>query len=156
MFALADDSINAIIQPMADTVVVDSNVFVAGLKSCDGASRQVLRLCLQREVSPIMGHKLFLEFSDVLQRPGLFDSSPSTPAEREALFHGFLAVCQWVNIFFLWRPNLPDEGDNHVLELAVAGGAAWVITHNVSDFAGELRFPGLQILTPGKYLRMKK
>lgn len=141
---------------MADTVVVDTNVFVAGLKSSDGASRQVLRLCLQGEVSPIMGDNLFLEFSDVLKRPGLFDSSPATPADRDALFHGFLSVCQWVNIFFLWRPNLPDEGDNHVLELAVAGGAAWVITHNVSDFTGELRFPGLEILTPGQYLRIKK
>jgi putative PIN family toxin of toxin-antitoxin system len=141
---------------MADIVVMDTNMFVAALKSSGGASRQVLRLCLQQDLSPLMGDKLFLEFSDVLERPELFDSSPATPADREALFHGFLSVCRWVNIYFLWRPNLPDEGDNHLLELAVAGGAECVITHNVSDFTGELRFPGLQILTPGQYLRMKR
>ena len=92
----------------------------------------------------------------MLQRPGLLDDSPVTAEEREALFYGFLSVCRWVNIFFLWRPNLPDEGDNHVIELAVAGGASMVITHNVSDFSGELRFPGVQILTPGQFLRLTR
>lgn len=30
--------------------------------------------------------------------------------------------------YYRWRPNLPDEGDNHVLELAVAAGDAPSIT----------------------------
>lgn len=141
---------------MTDVVVVDTNVFVAALKSADGGARQVLRLCLRGEVSPIIGHKLFLEFSDILGRPGMFESSPSTPADREVLFHAFLSVCRWVNIFFLWRPNLGDEGDNHVLELAVAGGASVVITHNTADFEGELRFPDVRILTPGQFLQLKR
>ena len=141
---------------MVDLVVVDTSVFVAALKSPDGAARQVLRLCLEEDLRPIMGNKLFMEFEALLRRPSMFDSSLPTMEDREALFHGFLAVCKWVNIFFLWRPNLPDEGDNHVLELAVAGGAAAIITHNVSDFAGELRFPGVQILTPGKFLEIHR
>lgn len=156
LLAFTDDSIHAIIFKMADIVVVDTSVFVAALKSPDGAARQVLRLCLNRDLTPIMGQKLFLEFLDVLGRPGLFDSSPANPAARQALFHGFLSVSRWVSVFFLWRPNLPDEGDNHVLELAVAGSAVAVITHNVSDFAGDLKFPGLQILTPGQFLRSKR
>jgi len=141
---------------MADIVVIDTSVFVAALKSPDGAARQVLRLCLNRDLTPIMGQKLFLEFLDVLGRPRLFDSSPANPADRQALFHGFLSVSRWVSVFFLWRPNLPDEGENHVLELAVARSAVAVITHNVSDFAGDLKFPGLQILTPGQFLRSKR
>ena len=136
--------------------MVDTSVFVAALKSRDGAAREVLRLCLNGNLTPLMGHKLFLEFLDVFGRPGLFDSSPANPADRQALLNGFLSVSRWISIFFLWRPNLPDEGDNHVLELAVAGSAAAVITHNVSDFAGELQFPGLQILTPGQFLRLRK
>lgn len=141
---------------MAETVVVDTSVFVAALKSADGASRQVLRLCLQGKLMPIMGHKLFLEFLDVFERPALFESSPATRSEREVLLNGFLSVCRWVDIFFLWRPNLPDEGDNHVLELAMAGGAEMLITHNVSDFAGELKFPGVRILTPAQFMRLKR
>lgn len=35
-----------------------------------------------------------------------------------------------------------DEGDNHVAELAVAGGASMIVTNNRADFAGsDLRFP---------------
>jgi len=29
---------------------------------------------------------------------------------------------RWVSVYFGWRPNLPDEGDNHLFELALA---AW-------------------------------
>jgi len=48
-----------------------------------------------------------------------------------------------------WRPNLPDEGDNHIVELAVAGGAAMIVTNNVRDFRGaELRFPRVRIVAP--------
>ena len=52
-----------------------------------------------------------------------------------------------------WRPNLPDEGDNHLIELAVAGAALAVITHNVRDLrGGELLWDNLLILTPAECL----
>jgi putative PIN family toxin of toxin-antitoxin system len=142
---------------VAEIVVVDTSVFVAALKSKGSSgAREILRRCLRRELEPVMGLKLFMEYLDVLERPGLLDSSPATPAERQELFHGFLSVCRWVNIFFLWRPNLPDEADNHVLELAIAGGAEALITHNAADFKGELKFPSLRVVTPAQFLQMKR
>ncbi len=46
--------------------------------------------------------------------------------------------------------NLPDEADNHVVELAVAGNTEAIVTHNTRDFRqNELRFPGLTVVTPG-------
>jgi len=101
-----------------------------------------------------MGEKLFLEYESVLARPQLFKGCPIPHAEREEIFAGFATVCRWVSIHYLWRPNLPDEGDNHVLELAVAGGAEIIVTQNVRDFRrGELQFPEVQILTPSEFLR---
>lgn len=101
-----------------------------------------------------MGERLFLEYESVLARPDLFEGCPITADEREAVFAGFFAVCRWVPVHYLWRPNLPDEGDNHVLELAVAGGAEAIVTQNVRDFRrGELQFPEVQILTPSEFLR---
>ncbi|MFN7664382.1 MAG: PIN domain-containing protein, partial [Inhella sp.] len=45
--------------------------------------------------------------------------------------------------------NLPDEADNHLIELAVAGQASVIVSRNLRDLTrGELRFPGLQVLVP--------
>ncbi len=30
------------------------------------------------------------------------------------LFAAFLNVCDWVQIYFYWRPDLPHEADNHI------------------------------------------
>ena len=52
-----------------------------------------------------------------------------------------------------WRPNLKDETDNHLIELAVAGGADFLITKNIKDFEdAELCFPNLKILKPEQFL----
>lgn len=65
-----------------------------------------------------------------------------------------LACCQWCKIYFGWRPNLQDEGDNHLIELVVAGGANYIITTNVRDFKnGELLFDGLNIVTPQQFIK---
>ncbi len=141
---------------MSVCIVVDTSVFVAALRSADGSSREILRQCLREELLPIIGQKLFLEYLDVLDRPDVFSDCPINPGERKELLHALLSVCRWVEVFFLWRPNFPDEGDNHVMELAVAGGAAAVITYNVSDFRGELHFPKIQILRPAQFLRSKR
>jgi len=33
-----------------------------------------------------------------------------------------------------WRPNIKDEGDNFLIELAVAGNADYLMTNNIGDF----------------------
>ena len=50
--------------------------------------------------------------------------------------------------------RLASEGDNHLIELTVAGAAAVVVTHNVRDLrGGQLRFPQLGIETPAEFLK---
>ena len=42
---------------------------------------------------------------------------------------------------------------NHILELAVAGNAESIVTHNIKDFkSGQLLFSGINILTPHQLL----
>lgn len=134
-------------------IVVDTNVLVAALSSSDGASRAVIRQCLLAKYDPLMGQALFTEDEAAMSRPGMFVRSPISDEERKVLWAAFASRCQWVRVYYLWRPNLPDEADNHVVELAVAGRAEVIVTYNTRDFERtELHFPGLRVVTPGKLI----
>jgi predicted nucleic acid-binding protein len=100
-----------------------------------------------------MGTTLLAELEDVLSRPNLFVRSPLSAAEREEPLDILVARCQWVRIFYGWRPNLSDEGDNHLVELAVAGNPQAIVTRNIRDLARpDLLFPGLNAVTPDQFL----
>jgi len=132
-----------------DRVVIDTNVLAGTLIGRGGYNRRAIRACLEGRLKPLIGQALFLEYEDVLSRQHLYRSSPLSRTERQELFAAFLSVCEWVQIYFSWRPNLRDEGDNHLVELAVGGGAAMIVTNNIRDLrAAELRFPGLRAVTP--------
>lgn len=139
---------------MPPRIVVDTNVFIAAILNPAGSNREVIRACLLGKASPLMGAALFHEYEDLLSRDTLMSGSPIGPSDRRTLFAAFLSVAEWVKIYFLWRPNLPDEADNHLIELAQAGSAEAIITNNIKDLTrGELRFPGLRVQTPKQFLR---
>lgn len=89
---------------------------------------------------------------------GLHASDPKgvqKAAERGEVLDGLLRCCRWVEVFYAWRPNLPDEAGNHLIELAVAAQADVIVSRNLRDLSrGELQFPGLQILTPESCLEV--
>ncbi|MDD1630111.1 MAG: PIN domain-containing protein, partial [Methylococcaceae bacterium] len=94
------------------------------------------------------------EYEDVLARTELFPQSRLNHEERSELLDIFLSVCEWTRIYYGWRPNLPDEGDNHLVELAVAGNAKYIVTRNLRDVSRmELNFPNLAVLTPEAFLK---
>lgn len=135
-------------------VVVDTNVLTGAMLSAGGANRRVLRACLERRLQPVVGQALLNEYEDVLARKELFHSCALSLGEREDLLNALLSVSDWVKIYFSWRPNLPDEGDNHLIELAVAGAADRIVTHNFRHLSkSELRFPGIRVVSPAALLK---
>jgi putative PIN family toxin of toxin-antitoxin system len=135
-------------------IVVDTNVIVAALTSPAGSNREVLRCCLAGVVEPLVGTTLFHEYESIVSRKSVQARCPLQPVEREEFLNAFLGRCVWVRISFRWRPNLADESDNHLMELAVAGGAKAIITNNVRDLkSGELIFPDIEIMTPSSFLK---
>jgi putative PIN family toxin of toxin-antitoxin system len=136
---------------MMRSVVIDTNVFVAGLCSADGASRVVLRAALTGQIEPLFGNALWLEYQDVMGRP--IWGTVTTAEERLQVLAALAQRGRWVRVYYGWRPNLPDEGDNHLIELAIAGGAEAVVTHSLRDIGrGELRLGQLRLLTPAQFL----
>lgn len=137
------------------TIVIDTNILVAALQKDGNSARRILRLCLSGECQALIGAALFAEYEDVLSREALFEKSVLNKQEREQVFNGFLSVCKWCEVFYAWRPNLPDEADNHLIELAIAGQAQFIVTRNLRDLTqGELKFPNLQILIPEIFLEV--
>lgn len=135
-------------------MVQDTNVFVSALRRGSGASRRVLLACLRRAHDPLMGMSLWNEYQDLLGRPEVWQDSQTTPQQRQVILEAFAAVAIWVQIWFAWRPNLPDEGDNHLIELALNGNAGALVTFNTRDFQSPEMLPrGLDIITPGAFVR---
>ncbi|MGK7932235.1 MAG: putative toxin-antitoxin system toxin component, PIN family [Microcystaceae cyanobacterium] len=139
---------------MIPKIVIDTSVFISALISPNGANRELLRRCLKDEYLPLMSNALFCEYESLIQREEIKVKCPLSEAEVERLLAALMKVSQWVMIYYLWRPNLPDEADNHLIELAIAGNASFLVTYNLKDFKrAELLFPNLSILKPEIMLR---
>lgn len=114
----------------------------------------MIAACLRGEALPLMGAALLAEYEDVLGRQALFAQCRLSGSERAELLDIFMARCEWTRVYFGWRPNLPDEADNHLIELAVAGRARHVVTRNLRDLRrAELLFPGLECVSPETFLQ---
>ncbi|PPQ39774.1 PIN domain-containing protein [Rhodopila globiformis] len=97
---------------MAIPAVIDTSVFVSALRSGGGASRQIVRRSLAGVYRPLFFNALWLEYEALLGRPVW---TPETaPTERRAMLTALAAAGEWITIWFAWRSNLPDEGDNHL------------------------------------------
>ena len=84
----------------------------------------------------------------------LFRPELGIPVSAEtiaALLDYHCTVGRQHEIFFLWRPHLPDPRDDLVLELAVKAGCRFIVTYNQRDFAGCESF-GVEALTPAEFL----
>ena len=139
---------------MTTRIVIDTSVFIGALISTTGANRELIRRCLKREYQPLMGNALFSEYESVMNRSEILTKCLISQKEIEALLAAFINVSQWVSIYYLWRPNLKDEADNHLIELAMAGQAKIIATNNIRDFHNsELVFPDLAIQKPEEIIR---
>ena len=133
-------------------VVIDTSIWISALLTKESNSREIIRLALQGKLTPQMSEALFYEYESVMKRAKILNSCV-LKKDQEALFNALLSVSRWNEVYYLWRPNLSDENDNFVMELAVASGAKYVITYNLKDFkTAELSF-NCQIMTPEQFLK---
>lgn len=128
---------------------MDTNVLYAGLYSACGASYQLLCLVESGQLMPILSTTLLFEYEEILKRHQVL-LGLSIRAIEDVL-DGLCARGECRRIHFLWRPQLSDPKDDHVLELAVAAGSVDIVTHNVRDFIEASKF-GVRILRPAQLL----
>ena len=129
-------------------VVVDTNVVVAGLRSRRGSAFRLLSQVGRGRFEIALSVPLVLEYEDALLRPQVGNLGQP---DVDAVLDYFCKVAHLQQIFFLWRPLLPDSKDDMLLELAVAARCQSIVTYNVRDFVGAGKF-GISILEPGPFL----
>ena len=129
-------------------IVIDTNVYIASLRSRRGASFALLELIDAELFQANLSHALALEYEAVGMR--LLPTVPFGVEYLNTVLNYVFAASRFREIFYRWRPCLPDPGDDMVLELAVAAGGATIVTFNVKDFRGADRF-GVRVCTPGEF-----
>jgi len=129
-------------------IVIDTNVLVAALRSRRGASFTLVSVLPSDKFSIAISVPLVFEYEDALKR---LESAAITEQDIGDFIDFLCEIGHHQEIFFLWRPFLPDPSDDHVLEVAVAAGCDTIVTYNKRDFRGIEHF-GMRILDPRELL----
>jgi predicted nucleic acid-binding protein len=134
---------------MPPQIVIDTNVIFAALYSRFGASNRLIRQIGTGAFDFHLSVPLILQYEDVLKRNARKLSLDAHSIDQ--------LLAQWCadgishEIYYTWRPLLPDARDDLVLELAIAAGCSRIATHNVRDFRGSEAF-GIKAVTPLQFL----
>jgi putative PIN family toxin of toxin-antitoxin system len=130
--------------------VIDTNVLISALRSRRGASFRLLSFLGDQYFQILLSPALLFEYESVAKRQA--HELWAVPEKVEDVLDYLCAISAKPSIAYSWRPHLPDPNDDMVLELAVAGNATHIATHNGSDFRGANQF-GITILSPRELLR---
>jgi putative PIN family toxin of toxin-antitoxin system len=130
-------------------IVIDTNVLISALRSSRGASFSLLQRLGSGRFEPVISPPLCLEYEDVLRRPDLVPHY--SPQDISDFLDYILSESIECRVYFLWRPHIPDPKDDLVLEVALAGNAEFIVTHNARDFQG-VGSLGITAVTPDEFL----
>lgn len=136
-------------------VTVDTNVIYSGLYSKSGASHFILNLIIDEKIKLAVSTQTYFEYYDVLTRDKSREQLNLTIRDVEDFLDLLALLAQKYSIYFLLRPNLPDEKDNIFVECAFASNSDYLITSNIKDFkSSELKSLKYKLVTPGQFYKI--
>jgi putative PIN family toxin of toxin-antitoxin system len=138
-------------------VTLDTNVIYQALKSATGASFFILQKIRERKIQIALSVPLFEEYQEVLSREKSLNDFELDIEDIDKFLRFIAYVGKPFKTYFLFRPNLKDEKDNMVMELAITSQSDYLVTSNIKDFKNaELKFDQLKIVTPGEFAKIWK
>jgi putative PIN family toxin of toxin-antitoxin system len=133
--------------------VLDTNVVVAAMRSPTGASAALLLAARRSEIVMLANVALALEYEATCRLAEHRLAAGLDSDEVGVFIDAVLAMIDPVETHFLWRPQLRDPADEFVLEAAVNGQAAAIVTFNRRDFGVVHARFGIDVLTPAEAIR---
>ena len=133
-------------------IVIDTNVFVAALRSQYGASYKLFSLLNSGKFEFNVSVPLIIEYEDAGKRLANATSGLRT-SDIDDILDYLCAVANRRIIYYLWRPFLQDPGDDLILELAVSARCDYIVTYNQADFKGAEQF-GIRVATAKEFLKI--
>ncbi|MGB7265613.1 MAG: putative toxin-antitoxin system toxin component, PIN family [Terracidiphilus sp.] len=137
-------------------IVLDADVVVAAMRSPRGASAELLRIIDGGRATMLVSVALALEYEAICMLAEHRLAGGLSVAQTETFVTGLIAMAEPVQLFFRWRPQLRDPGDELVLEAAVNGRASAIVTFNERDLQEARRSFDIEVLRPGELLRRIK
>jgi putative PIN family toxin of toxin-antitoxin system len=134
-------------------IVIDTSTLIAAVRSPRGASAEILRRVLRAELNTVCSVPLFFEYEAVMLRPEHLAAAGIEAGQAINLLDALAGRVTPVDIRYLWRPRLRDPGDDMVLEAAVNGQAAVIVTFNVKDFLPQIHSFGIAVKSPSDFLK---
>lgn len=132
-------------------IVIDTNVLIAAMRSRRGASALLLSLLATDQFEMHLSIPLVLEYEEVLLRQRVELGLAADDVDN--LINSLCAVgVRHESIYYNWRPSLPDERDEHILDLAIKGQCDAIVTFNIRNFRGAAQF-GIRAIRPQTFLR---
>ena len=132
---------------------MDTDAIVAAMRSPAGASAAIVRAVRLKKATLLLSVPLAMEYEAVCRRPEHREEAGLSLQQVEIFLDAIVAMGEPVQTHFLWRPQLRDPNDEMVLEAAVNGGAAALVTFNLRDYGNvPIRF-GVEILLPREAIK---
>jgi predicted nucleic acid-binding protein len=128
--------------------VIDTNVLFEGLTHI-GPSAKVVDAWVARRFQPCVSTALALEYQDVLASK----LSPHRGEKALMATQALLARCEYVPIYFSYRPASRDPGDDFIVDCTL-NSRALLVTQNVRDFLPAARRFGFPVIRPAGFMTL--
>jgi len=129
-------------------VVLDTNVIVSGLLSPFGRAGEIMRLVASGKLELCYDARIISEYKSVLLRNKFSFLKESVEDLIDQIrFAGYLTTGKPL------LKRFPDRADEPFLEVAIGGGARYLVTGNLKHYpAGKSE--GVRILSPAAFLEI--
>lgn len=133
--------------------VLDTNVFVSGIKGKKTPPDQIIDAWMKKQLILITSPQLLAEIHEVLMRPAILDLLKKKPNDVNAFIKLLIQKTFVTEGKLELNVLVNDPDDNIVLACAKEGLATHLVTGNTKDFPFK-EYKGIQIVTPKEFLKL--